>query len=90
MLCKFYRDGKAIGELELDRNPWRDEVVAVVAQVLGVTGDDLLAEVVRARADVVLTMVDPEGGRWSLTVGARLVGGAVLEVAAQGGLPWNP
>lgn len=82
---KVYREGRCIGERELDRIPWRDEAVALAAEVLDVLPDRLMEMVVSTKQDVTMELRQDDGTRWEVKVGLKLVG-EVTMVAEVGGV----
>ena len=71
---KVYREGRCIGEKDLDRIPWRDEAVALAVEVLDVLPDRLMEMVAGAKQDVTMELRQDDGTRWQVKVGLKLVG----------------
>jgi hypothetical protein len=82
---KVYREGRCVGERELDRIPWRDEAVALAVEVLDVLPDRLMEMVASTKRDVTVELRQDDGTRWEVKVGLKLVG-EVAMIAEVGGV----
>jgi hypothetical protein len=79
---KVYREGRCVGEKDLDRIPWRDEAVALAVEVLDVLPDRLMEMVVSTKQDVVVELRQDDGTRWEVKVGLKLVGEVAMVAEA--------
>jgi hypothetical protein len=79
---KVYREGRCVGEKDLDRIPWRDEAVALAVEVLDVLPDRLMEMVASAKQDVTMELRQDDGTRWEVKVGLKLVGEVTMVAEA--------
>lgn len=79
---KVYREGRCVGEKDLDCIPWRDEAVALAVEVLDVLPDRLMEMVASAKQDVTMELRQDDGTRWEVKVGLKLVGEVTMVAEA--------